>query len=155
MMMNQLSESVNILVKTNWINKIHDHMLFTLYILIPVLLQFHSSYLCPFPSSSFNMRFWKSETMRGNPSLREIFGSQFSSSFALLISGFLLWGSSAVFGLNSIVALESIISLITYNNRMKPLLSVSIGKKKDDPVTNIQTESPHMEESNISLLFYG
>jgi len=73
----------------------------------------------PFPSSPFKMRFRKSFTMRGNPSLKEILGSQFSSSFALLISGFLLCGSSAVLGLNSIVALESIVSLTTFIIRRK------------------------------------
>lgn len=71
-------------------------------------------YLFPFPSSSFKMRFRKSATMRGSPSRSGTFGSQFKSSFALLISGFLLCGSSAVFGLNSIVALESIVSFTTY-----------------------------------------
>lgn len=65
------------------------------------------------------MRFWKSLTMRGSPSLSEILGSQLSNDFALLISGFLLWGSSAVFGLNSIVALGSIVSLTTYTNRKR------------------------------------
>lgn len=71
------------------------------------------AYFIPFPSFSFRIRFRKSLTMRGNPSLRGIFGSQFSSSLALLISGFLMCGSSAVFGLYSIVALESIVSLTT------------------------------------------
>lgn len=60
------------------------------------------------------MRFRKSDTIRGSPSLSDIFGSQLRSSFALLISGFLLCGSSAVFALNSIVALGSIVSLTTY-----------------------------------------
>ena len=38
------------------------------------------------------------------PSASGIFGSQFSSSFALEMSGFLLPGSSAVFSLNTVVA---------------------------------------------------
>lgn len=71
------------------------------------------AYYIPFPSSSFKIRFRKSLTIRGKPSLSGTFGSQFSSSFALLISGFLMCGSSAVFGLYSIVALESIVSLTT------------------------------------------
>lgn len=71
------------------------------------------AYFIPLPSSSFKIRFRKSLTIRGNPSLSGTFGSQFSSSFALLISGFLIWGSSAVFDLYSIVALESIVSLTT------------------------------------------
>ncbi|KAF3654566.1 putative pre-mRNA-processing factor 6-like [Capsicum annuum] len=60
------------------------------------------------------MRLRKSLTIRGSPSRKGTLGSQFSSSFALLISGFLLWGSSAVLALNSIVALGSITSLTTW-----------------------------------------
>ncbi|KAK2401346.1 UDP-glucuronic acid decarboxylase [Trifolium repens] len=71
------------------------------------------TYFIPFPSSSFRIRFRKSLTIRGKPSLSGTFGSQFSSSFALVISGFLICGSSAVFALYSIVALESIVSLTT------------------------------------------
>lgn len=83
------------------------------------LLPCNFLHLKPFPSSSFKMRFWKSLTMRGSPSLSEILGSQLSNDFALLMSGFLLWGSSAVFALNSIVALGSIVSLTTYTIRTK------------------------------------
>lgn len=90
---------------------------FILYIPLSSSLWVYS-HLFPFPSSSFKIRFLKSSTIRGNPSRRETLGSQLRSSFALLISGFLLWGSSAVFGLNSIVALGSMVSFTTYYFKM-------------------------------------
>ena len=65
------------------------------------------------------IRFRKSSTIRGRPSLNAIFGSHPSSSFAFEMSGFRLWGSSDVFSLNSILAAGSITSLTTwamYNN---------------------------------------
>jgi len=86
----------------------------------------YCSYFIPLPSSSLRIRFRKSLTIRGNPSLSGTFGSQFSNSFALLISGFLICGSSAVFGLYSIVALESIVSLTTYNKT----ISISLHSPK-------------------------
>lgn len=96
-------------------------------------------HLKPLPSSSFKIRFWKSLTMRGSPSLSEILGSQLSNDFALLISGFLLWGSSAVFGLNSIVALGSIVSLTTYIT------------KREKKVKNVATETLSLPLSHRSV----
>lgn len=52
----------------------------------------------PIPSSPFKMQFQKSLTIRDNPSLKEVFDSQFSIYYSLLISGFRLSGSSAVYG---------------------------------------------------------
>lgn len=130
-------------VKTNWIIKKKKN------IEIKKIHAIHTGMLCdsyfrPFPSSSFKMRFRKSDTIRGSPSLREIFGSQFSSCFALLISGFLIWGSSAVFALNSIVALESIVSFTTYERKSKAMLSILIR-------ANIQRESPCEESKSTSV----
>jgi len=68
------------------------------------------------PFSCQKIRLWKSSTINGSPSLKEIFGSHFRRSFAFVISGFLLCGSSAVFSLNSIFALESIVSFTTCQN---------------------------------------
>lgn len=60
------------------------------------------------------MRLRKSETMRGSPWRRGILGSHPRSSLAFVMSGFLLWGSSSVFFLNSIRALGSIVSCTTW-----------------------------------------
>lgn len=76
----------------------------------------HSEYLMVFPELSFwslNTRCLKSSTMRGSPLRRETLGSQPRSSLALVMSGFLLCGSSSVLGLNSIFALGSIVSCTT------------------------------------------
>ena len=69
------------------------------------------------PTGSSSIRCRKSSTIRGKPSLREILGSQNKRFLALVMSGFLLWGSSAVFSLNSITAWVSITSLTTLNMR--------------------------------------
>lgn len=68
--------------------------------------------------SSPKMRCLKSLTIRGSPSLSETAGSHPRSSFALVMSGFLLCGSSSVFGLNSIFAFGSIVSCTTYICKM-------------------------------------
>lgn len=60
------------------------------------------------------MRWRKSETIRGRPFRRDTVGSQPRRSLALEMSGFLLCGSSSVFGLNSILAFGSIVSCTTY-----------------------------------------
>jgi hypothetical protein len=67
----------------------------------------------PAPHFSSKMRLWKSETIRGRPCLSETFGSQWRRDLAFEMSGFLMCGSSAVFGLNSTLALGSIVSFTT------------------------------------------
>lgn len=74
--------------------------------------QIDSSHCCLDYSSKILLR--KSVTIKGRPSFRDTFGSQPSSCLALVISGFLIWGSSAVLGLNSIVDIGSIVSFTTW-----------------------------------------
>lgn len=110
-----------------------------------------SFYFCPLPSSSFKMRFWKSDTIRGRPSRRDIFGSQLSKSFALLISGFLLWGSSAVFSLYSIVALGSIVSLTTYTPKRSNFIFSNMNYMNFQVILNVKGEMHHRKHNYIFI----
>lgn len=75
--------------------------------------------------SSPKIRCRKSSTIIGSPCRRETVGSHPKSCFAFVMSGFLLWGSSSVFGLNSIFAFGSIVSCTTckYINPIQALIS--------------------------------
>lgn len=77
---------------------------------------------------SFKILWRKSVTIKGRPSLRETFGSQCSRFLALVMSGFLIWGSSAVLGLNSIVAIGSIVSFTTWKRQNGHLCTSSWSK---------------------------
>lgn len=59
------------------------------------------------------IRCLKSDTIIGRPLRSATLGSQPRRSFALVMSGFLLCGSSSVFGLNSILAFGSMVSCTT------------------------------------------
>lgn len=84
----------------------------------------------------------KSVTIKGRPSLRETFGSQCSSCLALVISGFLIWGSSAVLGLNSMVAIGSIVSFTTWKRHDGQLHIISRFKKLFETTCYIPVLAP-------------
>lgn len=79
----------------------------------------HTYYYYYAEESTFSLwspkiRCLKSDTIIGRPLRSGTLGSQPSCSFALEMSGFLLWGSSSVFGLNSIFAFGSMVSWTTW-----------------------------------------
>lgn len=94
------------------------------------MISFKLIYATDFPPLSFesaNNLCRKSDTIRGSPSRRDTEGCHPRSSLALEMSGFLLCGSSSVFGLNSIFAFGSMVSCTTCTNQtLQQLLSSSI-----------------------------
>jgi hypothetical protein len=67
---------------------------------------------------SLRIRWRKSSTIRERPFLNATFGSHPNRSFALEMSGFLMWGSSAVFLQNSMVAAGSSTSFTTCKSHL-------------------------------------
>lgn len=86
------------------------------------------------------MRCRKSDTIRGRPLRSGTLGSQPSNSLALVMSGFLLCGSSSVFGLNSIFALWSIVSFTTCQRTNDKTISYRV---------------PFRELANLISFFYN
>lgn len=95
------------------------------------------------------MRCRKSETISGRPFRRDILGSQPSRSFAFVISGFLLCGSSSVLGLNSILAFGSMVSWTTYTNQ-KRTTSLCLLKQHTecDPLYKVDAQQVSLETPN-------
>lgn len=103
------------------------------------------------PSSLWSpkMRCLKSETIIGRPLRRGILGSHPSKSFAFVISGFLLCGSSSVFGLNSILAFGSIVSWTTC---IQPPYNITNSPCQSKMQTTIFFFFFFFEEENIEYL---
>lgn len=89
----------------------NSNVLFVLVYAVEVVVELPSLW-------SPNTRCLKSVTIRGKPLRRDTLGCHPSRSLAFVMSGFLLCGSSSVLGLNSILALGSIVSFTTYMNSM-------------------------------------
>jgi len=77
-------------------------------------LRIYTTDLPPVSLESVNNLCRKSDTIRGSPSRRDTEGCHPRSSLAFEMSGFLLCGSSSVFGLNSIFAFGSMVSCTTW-----------------------------------------
>lgn len=107
--------------ETSQISKILLYIYMFIFTNLLFLTLFSTSILvysadAPLASLSFespNNLSLKSLTIKGSPWRRDTDGCHPRSSFALEMSGFLLWGSSSVFGLNSIFAFGSIVSCTT------------------------------------------